>query len=169
MELKISHQDYAILKVDQPKSRQIRGIIVILIGLSTCFISVFIVVFFYWIISLAGFVGGALIALGGIPMVLKEEILIIQPGIKRIEQHSSWSRPFHINIRHWDLNLISSVAAQIITELDSPKMIGLFLKFKNGEQERVLTEIGEKIPYNCIKFVNMMIQDKEVPEGIFRD
>lgn len=169
MKLTISHQDFATLEVEFPRSMGVKGAILILSGLITCFISIFIAIMFDLLVGILILLLGIAVTLSGLPFVLKVELLIIQPALGLIERQATKYKIAHIRTNKWDLNYVSNVEAQLISEPEQPNKIAVFINFKNGEQERALTEIGEKVPINCINYFNLMIQNKEVPEGIFRD
>lgn len=169
MKLKISHQDFATLEVEFPRSMRVKGAILILSGLIVCFIGLLIAFIFNLLIGVLILLVGIGAALFGMPFVLKVELLIIQPALGLIERQATVYKIAHMRTNKWDLNYVSNVEAQLVSEPEQPNEIAVFINFKNGEKERVLTEVGEKIPVNCINYINLMIQNKEIPEGIFRD
>ena len=147
----------------------VKGAILIILGLIACFIGVLIAFIFDLLIGILILLVGIAVVLFGMPLVLKVELLIIQPALGLIERQATIYKIAHMRTNKWDLNYVSNIEAQLVSEPEQPNKIAVFINFKNGEKERVLTEIGEKIPVNSINYFNLMIQNKEVPEGIFSD
>ncbi len=93
--------------------------------------------------------------------------LFFYPDSKLIILLTPWSGI--VGSEQWDMNFLSSVGARLLPTSHNKSKIGVFFLYKNGEEEQILTKIGESVPQNCIKYINMMLKGKEVPEGNFRD
>jgi len=162
MKLEIVRQ-YGILSADQWKYTQ--GALVALLGLA--------VVIFGAISGLsinlpmgAILIGiGSVIALWGISMGLKFENLYIVPDKKRIYRKYAYLKP----IEEWDTDFLLTVEARIIQTPNNKSWVAVFIKFKIGSEQQVLTEPGESIPQNCINYINMLLAGEEVPDGTFKD
>ena len=162
MKLEIKNQ-YGRLEADQPKFRQ--ACLMVLFGIIIAFIGCFTAILFDILIGILVVAASLVVGLWGLFIALRLEILYIYPRYNQLIRQYSYRKPEE----EWDTDFISEIEARIIQDPNGKSMVVVFLKFKIQSEQQVLTEVGESIPQNCIKYMNMLLEHKEVPEGTFRD
>ncbi|MDD1776542.1 MAG: hypothetical protein LUQ65_00100 [Candidatus Helarchaeota archaeon] len=163
MNLKITGSQSGELEADQPKFRQ--ACLMILLGIVIAFIGVFSAIYFDLLIGLLVVTASLVVAFWGLSIALRSEILSIYPRFNRIYRQYSYRKPQ----QQWDTDFISGIEARIIQDPNGKSKVAVFLKFKIQSEQQVLTEVGESIPQNCVKYMNMLLEHKEVPKGTYRD
>lgn len=119
------------LDTDRPRGKTITGIVLILSGISLCFLSMFIALFFDLTIGFLMVLLGAVIALWGLPRLMNELALVFMRGgeMRLIEQHSTWYKIIP-KTRKWDMKYVSGVEAKIIKDEHQYDHLVVSLKFK---------------------------------------
>lgn len=163
MKLEINKKQYGSLEADQPKFRQ--ACLMVLFGIIFAFIGCFTAILFDLLIGILIVAASIVVGFWGLVIALKLEILYIYPRFNRLFRHYAHWKPQE----EWDTDFISEIEARIIQDPNGKSMVAVFLKFKIQSEQQVLTEAGESIPQNCIKYMNMLLQHQEVPEGSYRD
>jgi len=169
MRLRVSESGFGELYADEPKYIRIGGVISLLLGISLCFIGLFIAVILDIIIGVLIVVGGVCLCYVGMICTIRNYEIHLSPARKYLTLSINWRKFPWTYERFWDTNFLSEIEARQIQQPSKPVRIGLFFKYTNGKEELIFTELNSQIPYNCMKNINLLLQNKKVRKGTYRD
>ena len=169
MKLIIRESGFAELHAEEPRSVRIRGVISMLLGISLCFVSLFVAILVHWIIGVVVVIVAIIIAYMGMIWSMRSYEIVIFPSQNLLELNVHWRKYPSTHERFWDTTFLAGIEARQVQTSNHANQIGIFLTFKNGEEEQVMTDFSSIMPQNCMKNVNQILQNKKVRKGTYRD